>query len=82
MAYNCAVKMRVARTYLVVIERAQDGTHSAYVPDLPGCVVIGQSSIEDVEQLIRQAVQMHIDGLLEDGLQIPEPTSQAEYVQI
>lgn len=65
--------------YAVVIEQAQ-GNYSAYVPDLPGCVATGQS-VEAVEREIREAIQFHIAGLKEDGLQVPAPTSRAEYVE-
>lgn len=65
--------------YAVVIEKA-DGNYSAYVPDLPGCVATGES-VADVEREIRDAIRFHIDGLKEDGLPIPAPTSIAEYVE-
>jgi predicted RNase H-like HicB family nuclease len=73
--------MEHTRNYLAVIERAQDGSFSAYVPDLPGCVAVGQESPEDAKKLIREAIQSHLQGLIEDGLPIPEPTSQGEYIQ-
>jgi predicted RNase H-like HicB family nuclease len=65
--------------YAVVIEKAGDN-YSAYVPDLPGCVATGDT-LEEVEAKIRAAVRFHIDGLKADGLEIPEPTSIAEYVE-
>ena len=64
--------------YAIVIEKA-DGAYSAYVPDLPGCVGAGASR-EEVEQNIREAIRFHLDGLREDGLPIPEPTSICDYV--
>lgn len=64
--------------YAVVIEKA-DGNYSAYVPDLPGCVATGDS-VQAVEAEIREAIRFHIDGLEEDGLPVPTPTSLAEYV--
>jgi predicted RNase H-like HicB family nuclease len=64
--------------YAVVIEKAETN-YSAYVPDLPGCVATGATRAE-VERRIRQAIQMHIQGLREDGIAIPEPTSICEYV--
>ncbi len=64
--------------YAVVIEKA-DGNYSAYVPDLPGCVATGQTVIE-VEREITEAIQFHLDGMREDGLEIPEPSSLCEYV--
>ena len=65
--------------YAVVIEKA-DGNYSAYVPDLPGCVATGET-IEAVEEEIRAATRFHIEGLRADGLEVPEPTSIAEYVE-
>ena len=67
------------RRYAVVIEVA--GTNlSAYVPDLLGCVATGPA-IEAVEVEIREAIRFHIEGLRADGLEVPEPTSIAEYVE-
>jgi predicted RNase H-like HicB family nuclease len=65
--------------YAVVIEKA-DGNYSAYVPDLPGCVATGDT-IKDAEREIRDAIRFHIEGLKEDGLVVPEPTSIADYVE-
>ena len=65
--------------YAVVIEQAE-GNYSAYVPDLPGCVATGDS-VAAVEVEIREAIRFHIDGLREDGLPVPQPTSLAEYVE-
>jgi predicted RNase H-like HicB family nuclease len=62
--------------YAVVIEQA-NGNYSAYVPDLPGCVATG-ASVADVERDIRDAIRSHIDGLKDDGLPVPVPTSIAE----
>ena len=64
--------------YAVVIEKA-NGNYSAYVPDLPGCVATGDT-VASVEREIRDAIRFHIEGLKEDGLPVPEPTSIAEYV--
>jgi len=66
--------------YLVVIERA-NGNYSAYLPDLPGCVAAGDT-VEEVLQLIRRAVDMHLSGMEEDGLTIPEPSARADYVSL
>jgi predicted RNase H-like HicB family nuclease len=65
--------------YAIVIEKA-DGNYSAYVPDLPGCVATG-ASVEETEREIRDAIRFHIDGLKEDGLPVPAPTSSVEYVE-
>jgi predicted RNase H-like HicB family nuclease len=66
--------------YAVVIEKAASN-YSAYVPDLPGCIATGQT-IAEVEQEIRDAIQFHIEGIIEDGEAIPIPSSQVEYVEI
>ena len=65
--------------YLVVIE--QGGTsYGAYVPDLPGCVAVGETRAE-VATLIHEAVQFHIEGMKEEGLAIPEPHSSRELIE-
>ena len=63
----------------IVIERAGKN-YSAYVPDLPGCVATGRSRAT-VTRLIREAMAMHIEGMREDGLRVPRPSSHAAYVQ-
>ncbi|WP_441243779.1 type II toxin-antitoxin system HicB family antitoxin [Tardiphaga sp. 768_D3_N2_1] len=65
--------------YAVVIEKT-DNNYSAYVPDLPGCVATGDT-VKIVEAEIRDAVRFHIEGLKEDGLPVPAPTSIADYVE-
>jgi predicted RNase H-like HicB family nuclease len=66
--------------YAVVIERA-DSNYSAYVPDLPGCVATG-STIQEAEAEIREAIKFHIEGMKEDGLPIPAPSSAVEYIEV
>lgn len=66
--------------YAIVIEKA-DGNYSAYAPDLPGCVATG-TTVEEVEQQIRQAIEFHLDGMREDGDPIPPPSSHVEYVDV
>jgi predicted RNase H-like HicB family nuclease len=66
--------------YAIVIEMAEDN-YSAYVPDLPGCIATG-ATVEAVETEIRHAIRFHIDGLKDDGLPIPSPTSIAEYADV
>jgi predicted RNase H-like HicB family nuclease len=66
--------------YAVIIEKAEKG-FGAYVPDLPGCVALGQTRTE-VEHLIKEAVALHIADLREQGLTVPKPTSDCEYIQI
>ena len=65
--------------FAIVIEQAE-GNYSAYVPDLPGCVATA-ATVEEVEREIRDAIRFHIDGLREDGLPVPQPTSIADYVE-
>jgi predicted RNase H-like HicB family nuclease len=66
--------------YAVVIEKA-GSNYSAYVPDLPGCVATG-ATLQEPEQLIREAIALHLTGLREDGLPIPQPSSQVEYIEV
>jgi predicted RNase H-like HicB family nuclease len=66
--------------YAIVIEKAENN-YAAYVPDLPGCVATGQT-IEETEQQIREAIDLHLRGMREDGLPIPEPSSSVDYVDI
>ena len=66
--------------YAIVIEQAEKN-FSAYVPDLPGCVATG-ATIAEVESEIREAIIFHLDGMREDGLSIPQPSSQVEYVEV
>lgn len=66
--------------FLVVIEKANNN-YSAYSPDLPGCVATGATR-EEAEKNMYEAIEMHIKGLLEDKLPIPESKSFAEYVAI
>jgi predicted RNase H-like HicB family nuclease len=66
--------------FLVVIEKAE-GNYSAYSPDLPGCIATGANH-EVVERNMHEAIEMHVRGLLEDKLPIPETTSFAEYVAV
>lgn len=66
--------------YAIVVEKAVNN-YSAYVPDLPGCVATG-STIEETEREIREAIELHIDGMMEDGLPVPQPTSIAQYIEV
>jgi predicted RNase H-like HicB family nuclease len=66
--------------FLVVIEKAS-GNYSAYSPDLPGCVATGATR-EETERNIYEAIQMHVQGLLEDSTPVPETQSFAEYMAI
>jgi predicted RNase H-like HicB family nuclease len=69
------------REYTVIYERAEDGGWGAYVPDLPGLGVIGDT-FEHADQLIRQGIVLHIQGLIEDGLPIPEPVTQSARIAV
>lgn len=66
--------------YLVIFEKA-NSNYSAYSPDIPGCIATGKTRRE-VERNIKEAINFHIDGLNEDGLPLPEPTSSVEYVEV
>jgi predicted RNase H-like HicB family nuclease len=66
--------------FLIVIEKA-DGNYSAYSPDLPGCVATGATR-EEVEQNMHEAIEMHVQGLQEDNLPVPESNSLAEYIAV
>ena len=65
--------------YLIVIETTPNNL-SAFSPDLPGCVATGTTKAE-VEERMRDAIRMHLDGMREDGLPIPKPSSVAEYIE-
>ncbi|BAZ92977.1 HicB family protein [Thiohalobacter sp. COW1] len=66
--------------YLIIIEQTETG-YSAYSPDLPGCVSTGGSP-EDAEANMKEAIEFHIEGLKEDGLPVPKPTSLSSYVEV
>lgn len=66
--------------YAVIIEKAEGG-FGAYVPDLPGCVALGETRSE-IDRLIKEAVAIHIGDLRAQGLPIPEPTSACEYIEV
>ncbi len=69
------------REYLVIFEQASDGGWGAYVPDLPGLGIVGETR-EEADRLIREGIEIHIAGLREDGLPIPEPTTTAERIAV
>jgi predicted RNase H-like HicB family nuclease len=66
--------------YMVVIERGET-SWGAYVPDLPGCAAVGEMRQEAL-RLVREAIELHIEGLKEDGRPVPPPSSESEVVQI
>ena len=63
--------------YAIIIEKAKDGGYGAYVPDLPGCVGMGATRDETIQNMI-DGIKFHLDGLKEEGLPIPEATIEAE----
>ena len=64
--------------YAVVIEQVPESNYCAYVPDLPGCVLTGDTR-EEVERNVREAIAFHLEGLGEDGDWIPEPGTDVFY---
>lgn len=66
--------------YLVVVEQGPK-SFGAYVPDLPGCVAVGESR-EEVTNLIHEAIEFHIEGLRADGQPVPQPSSSSELVEV
>jgi predicted RNase H-like HicB family nuclease len=68
----------VSWRYLVIIEKAARN-YSAYSPDVPGCVATGRTR-QEAEDRMREAIELHLRGMKEDGLPIPKPVSTAEFV--
>jgi predicted RNase H-like HicB family nuclease len=68
------------RKYLVIIEEA-GANLSAYSPDLPGCVATGRD-LDEVRLRMAEAIRFHLDGLREDGLELPEPSARAEFIPV
>jgi predicted RNase H-like HicB family nuclease len=66
--------------YAIVVEKGQT-SYGAYVPDLPGCVAAAETRSELLE-LIREAIEFHLDGMRGEGLPVPQPSSTAEYVEV
>jgi predicted RNase H-like HicB family nuclease len=66
--------------YIVVIEKSETG-YGAYVPDLPGCIAAGESEA-DIKQLIAEAIEFHLEGLLEDGEPVPMPSSESFTIDV
>jgi predicted RNase H-like HicB family nuclease len=67
------------KRYAIVVEKAP-ANYAAYVPDLPGCVATG-ATVEETEQRLQEAIEVHIQGLREDGLPVPEPSSVVDYLE-
>jgi len=68
------------RKYAVVIEPGENNL-SAYVPDLPGCITTGKTA-KEIERNIREAIELHLEGLREDGEPIPEPQTAVAYIDL
>ncbi len=68
------------KKFAVVIEKGPNN-YSAYVPDLPGCVSAGKT-LAEIEKNIREAIEFHIEGMIEDGDPVPEPSSQTIEVEV
>jgi predicted RNase H-like HicB family nuclease len=68
------------KRYAIVVERAEKN-YAAYVPDLPGCVATG-ATLEETERLLREAIELHVAGLREDRLPVPEPSSVVDYLEV
>lgn len=66
--------------YAIVLEMAKSN-YAAYVPDLPGCVATG-ATVEATERRIREAIEIHLQGLREDGLPVPKPSSRVDYLEV
>jgi predicted RNase H-like HicB family nuclease len=66
--------------YLVVVEQGPT-SFGAYVPDLPGCIAAGETK-EEVLRLIREAIELHLEGLKDEGQPIPRPSSSSEIVDV
>ncbi len=66
--------------FLVIIEQGES-SYGAYSPDLPGCVAVGTTH-EEVERNMREAIEMHIQGMIEDNQPIPISNSEAEYIDV
>jgi predicted RNase H-like HicB family nuclease len=66
--------------YAVVVEKVEKN-YGAYVPDLLGCVAVGETK-EEALRLIKEAIELHLESMREKGVSIPEPSSTVEYVQV
>lgn len=67
--------------YAIVIEKVEGSNYSAYAPDLPGCIATADT-LEEVKRLMREGIEYHLDGLREDGLPVPRPTTQVDYADV
>jgi predicted RNase H-like HicB family nuclease len=63
--------------YAIIIEKASDGGFGAYVPDLPGCIGMGGTREEAIND-VAAGIKLHLDGMKEEGIEIPQPNAEAE----
>ncbi len=68
------------KQYTVIIEKGEH-SYGAWVPDLPGCVAVA-GTMAEVEKLIKDAIEFHLQGLREEGLEVPEPASRVIQVAV
>jgi predicted RNase H-like HicB family nuclease len=68
------------KKYAIVIEQGPNNL-SAWVPDLPGCITAGRT-VEEIESNIREAIELHLEGMRDDGETVPEPHSAVAYVEL
>ncbi|MBI3974065.1 MAG: type II toxin-antitoxin system HicB family antitoxin [Chloroflexi bacterium] len=66
--------------YAIVIEKAENN-YSAYAPDVPGCIATGDT-LDEVRQMMKEALEFHFEGMREDGEATPEPTTTVDYVEV
>jgi predicted RNase H-like HicB family nuclease len=66
--------------YAIVVEKAKSN-FAAYAPDLPGCVATGKT-VRETENRLREAIELHVQGLREDGLPVPKPSSVVDYLEV
>ncbi|MCS6804844.1 MAG: type II toxin-antitoxin system HicB family antitoxin [Acidobacteriota bacterium] len=64
----------------VIVEKGEK-SYGAYVPDLPGCVAVAETK-EEVLKLIREAIELHVESMKEEGLSIPQPRTISQYVEV
>jgi predicted RNase H-like HicB family nuclease len=79
LQHNVVEKVNAMKRYAIVIEKGATN-YGGYVPDLPGCVATGVT-VEETERLLREAIELHLAGMREDNLLIPEPSSVVDYLE-
>jgi len=68
------------KKYLIIVEKTETG-YSAFSPDVPGCGSTGNTK-DEVERNIQEAIEFHLEGLRQEGYEIPEPTTYSSYIDI